>query len=230
MSVFYKKNAMAILLSIILVYAAGCGQGNAESLEMNQETGDVTKTVNVQKEINAQGTAGEQEDIEKQKPVDMQETADAQENASVAEETSTEVKEKSDENISNYYEVAEEISAEEYENFKITADAADAQGYNQFDDFASVMSQDFTGTWYDPEMGEAIRITKEAAYVYIPFLDEYGDIPYEWEIIDRSDRKLCPELAIYISGRGAGPLAYYVGGFREDYFWCNSQMQIFYRQ
>ena len=62
MSVFYKKNAMAILLSIILVYAAGCGQGNAESLEMNQEAGDVTKTVNVQEEINAQGTAGEQED------------------------------------------------------------------------------------------------------------------------------------------------------------------------
>ena len=100
----------------------------------------------------------------------------------------------------------------------------------QFYDFAEVMNQDFIGTWYNPELGEAIRLTEEWAYVYIPYLDEYGDTPYEWELIDRSDRHLCPELAIYISGKDAGPLAYYVAGFRDDYFWCNSQMQLFYRQ
>ena len=122
------------------------------------------------------------------------------------------------------------ILPEEYESFRVTTDANDAEGFDKFDDFADVLHQDFIGTWYDPEMGEAIRLTDECAYVYIPFLDEYGDIPYEWELIDRSDRNLCPELAIYISGKDAGPLAYYVAGFREDYFWCNSQMQIFYRQ
>ena len=122
------------------------------------------------------------------------------------------------------------ISLEEYESFRVTTDAKDAEGYDKFDDFADVLNQNFIGTWYDPEVGEAIRLTDEWAYVYIPFLDEYGDTPYEWEIIDRSDRNLCPELAIYISGKDAGPLAYYVAGFREDYFWCNSQMQIFYRQ
>lgn len=122
------------------------------------------------------------------------------------------------------------ISLEEYESFSAVTDANDAKGYNKFDDFADVLNQDFIGTWYNPELGEAIRLTDECAYVYIPYLDEYGDTPYEWELIDRSDKKLCPELAIYISGKGAGPLAYYVAGFREEYFWCNSQMQIFHRQ
>ena len=88
--------------------------------------------------------------------------------------------------------------------------------------------------YYKSEVARVISNKNEELelfYVKVKnILDEYGDIPYEWELIDRSDRKLCPELAIYISGRGAGPLAYYVGGFREDYFWCNSQMQIFYRQ
>ncbi len=122
------------------------------------------------------------------------------------------------------------ISLQEYELFSITADAKDAKGYDKFDDFDEVMNQDFIGTWYDPELGEAIRLTDEWAYVYIPYLDEYGDTPYEWELIDRSDRHLCPELAIYILGKDAGPLAYYVAGCRDDYFWCNSQMQLFYRQ
>ena len=46
----------------------------------------------------------------------------------------------------------------------------DAEGFGSFDDFAQTMNQDFIGTWYDPEMGEAIRLTTEGAYVYIPFL------------------------------------------------------------
>lgn len=98
-----------------------------------------------------------------------------------------------------------------------------------FDDFGTTMEGDFTGIWYDPDMGEVIRITDEGAYVYIPFLEFYGDEPYEWELIDRSERGLCPELAIYYGGRDVGPLAYYVGGIREEYFWCVSQGQVFYK-
>lgn len=125
---------------------------------------------------------------------------------------------------------ADAISAEEYAAFTKTADAVDAEGFGSFDDFAQTMNQDFTGTWYDPEMGEAIRLTTEGAYVYIPFLDLYGDELYEWELIDRSAKGLCPELAIYFNGRDVGPLAYYVAGIRDNYFWCNAQAQIFYKQ
>ena len=122
---------------------------------------------------------------------------------------------------------ADAISAEEYAAFIKTAEAVDAGG---FDDFNETLNQDFTGTWYDPEMGEAIRLTSQGAYVYIPYLDLYGDELYEWELIDRSAKGLCPELAIYFNGRDVGPLAYYVAGIRDNYFWCNAQSQIFYRQ
>ena len=124
-------------------------------------------------------------------------------------------------------EVTEKITEQEYDTFTKTADAVDASG---FDDFNQTMDQDFTGTWYDPEMKEAFRLTSQGAYVYIPYLDLYGDELYEWELIDRSAKGLCPELAIYINGRDSGPLAYYVAGYRDGYFWCNAQSQIFYKQ
>ena len=124
-------------------------------------------------------------------------------------------------------EVTQKITAQEYDTFTKTADAVDASG---FDDFSQTMNQDFTGTWYDPEMKEAFRLTGQGAYVYIPYLDLYGDELYEWELIDRSAKGLCPELAIYINGRDSGPLAYYVAGYRDGYFWCNAQSQIFYKQ
>ena len=124
-------------------------------------------------------------------------------------------------------EVTEKITAQEYDTFTKTADAVDASG---FDDFDQTMNHDFTGTWYDPEMKEAFRLTSQGAYVYIPYLDLYGDELYEWELIDRSAKGLCPELAIYINGRNSGPLAYYVAGYRDGYFWCNAQSQIFYKQ
>lgn len=124
-------------------------------------------------------------------------------------------------------EITNQITAQEYETFTQTADAVDASG---FDDFNQTMNQDFTGTWYDPEMKEAFRLTSQGAYVYIPYLDLYGDELYEWELIDRSAKGLCPELAIYINGRDSGPLAYYVAGYRDGYFWCNLQNQIFYKQ
>lgn len=98
-----------------------------------------------------------------------------------------------------------------------------------FDDFDKILAADFTGLWYDPEMKEAILITDESAYVYIPYLDKYSDEIYKWEVIDRSRRDLCPELAIYFQGTNNGPLAYYVGGIREKYFWCVSQQQVFYK-
>lgn len=124
-------------------------------------------------------------------------------------------------------EITQKITAQEYDTFTKTADAVDASG---FDDFNQTMNQDFTGTWYDPEMKEAFRLTSQGAYVYIPYLDLYGDELYEWELIDRSAKGLCPELAIYINGRDSGPLAYYVAGYRDGYFWCNLQNQIFYKQ
>lgn len=124
-------------------------------------------------------------------------------------------------------EITNQITAQEYETFTQTADAVDASG---FDDFNQTMNQDFTGTWYDPEMKEAFRLTSQGAYVYIPYLDLYGDELYEWELIDRSAKGLCPELAIYINGRDSGSLAYYVAGYRDGYFWCNAQSQIFYKQ
>ena len=98
---------------------------------------------------------------------------------------------------------AHPITEEEYNSFSKTCEATDASG---FDDFEETLNQDYTGTWYDPVMGEAIRLCEEGAYVYIPYLNEYGDTLYEWEVIDRAKRGLCPELAIYISGRGAGQL------------------------
>lgn len=122
------------------------------------------------------------------------------------------------------------ITAEEYEAFQTDSQEETAEEFGSFDDFSDTMAQDFTGTWYDSRQGEAIRLTEEGAYVYIPLLNLYGDVLYEWELIDRSERGLCPELAIYISGRDSGPLAYYVAGVRENYFWCNIQSQIFYRQ
>lgn len=98
-----------------------------------------------------------------------------------------------------------------------------------FEDFDKILQADYIGLWYDPDMKEAIFIKEEGAYVYIPYLGLYGDQLYEWELIDRKQRGLCPELAIYFSGRESGPLAYYIGGITEDYFWCISQGQVFYK-
>ena len=134
---------------------------------------------------------------------------------------------KTDGSVENVSGEAHPITEEEYNSFSKTCEATDASG---FDDFEETLNQDYTGTWYDPVMGEAIRLCEEGAYVYIPYLNEYGDTLYEWEVIDRAKRGLCPELAIYISGRGAGPLAYYVAGYREGYFYGNSQGFIFYKQ
>lgn len=122
------------------------------------------------------------------------------------------------------------ISANEYLQFSKTVDETVVEQYNVYDRADDILRQDFTGTWYDPEAEEAIRLTSEGAYVYISNLEKYGDILYEWELIDRSKQGLCPELAIYMNGKLAGPLAYYVTEFGGDYFRCDGQGQTFYRQ
>ena len=207
------RKLMCILMSVILIGMTGCGH----------QTEDVLKA------SNTQGPTTIESSVLTTETTQIAETANLTISANTSlpdvyntENLSIEEKEALLSNLSG-----DNISPQEYESFSITADAKDAKGY---DDFDEVMNQDFIGTWYDPELGEAIRLTDEWAYVYIPYLNEYGDTPYEWELIDRSDKNLCPELAIYILGKDAGHLAYYVAGFRDDYFWCNSQMQLFYRQ
>jgi hypothetical protein len=91
------------------------------------------------------------------------------------------------------------------------------------------MHSDFAGTWYDPELGEAIRLTETEAFVYIPYLDLYGDTGYPWRLVDRSEEGKCPKLSIDCFDNGAS-LAYYVAGNTGEYFWCVSQGQLFYRQ
>lgn len=210
------RKLMCILMSVILIGMTGCGH----------QTEDVLKA------SNTQGPTTIESSVLTTETTQIAETANLTISANTSlpdvyntENLSIEEKEALLSNLSG-----DNISPQEYESFSITADAKDAKGYDKFDDFDEVMNQDFIGTWYDPELGEAIRLTDEWAYVYIPYLNEYGDTPYEWELIDRSDKNLCPELAIYILGKDAGHLAYYVAGFRDDYFWCNSQMQLFYRQ
>lgn len=122
------------------------------------------------------------------------------------------------------------ISANEYFQFSKTVDETVVEQYNVYDRADDILRQDFTGTWYDSEAEEAIRLTSEGAYVYISNLEKYGDILYEWELIDRSTQGLCPELAIYMNGKLAGPLAYYVTEFGENYFRCDGQGQMVYRQ
>lgn len=122
------------------------------------------------------------------------------------------------------------ITEEEINAFKITCEADDALGFENFDDFDDIMEASFVGTWYDPVNNEALRIFEDGCYIYMPWLEEYGDHLYEWELKDRSDRGLCPMMEIYYEGREIPGIAYYIGGKRENYFWCNAQQALFYKQ
>lgn len=123
------------------------------------------------------------------------------------------------------------LTEEEVDTFGITAYAEAAEGFNYFDDFAETIGKDLTGTWYDPDRNTAIRLLPDGtSYLYYPDLDFYGDVPYKWEYIDRSERGLCPELIIDIFGYEGTGLAYYIAGVRDNYFWCCSQMVVFYKQ
>ena len=37
-------------------------------------------------------------------------------------------------------------------------------------------------------------------------------------------------LEIYYAGSDEPGMAYYIGGKRADYFWCNTQGLVFYKQ
>lgn len=109
--------------------------------------------------------------------------------------------------------------------------------YTYKGDYSDILSDDsrFYGLWYDPNMDETLYITANGAEVYIPYLDEYGitdgfGSAFQYELIDRTARGKCPELAIYINGPDKGPLAYYIGGITDNLFWTYDKSQIFYRQ
>lgn len=104
------------------------------------------------------------------------------------------------------------------------------EGTDKIGDTNQIMNYDYLGDWYCPEWDELIRITEGGAYTYIPGLEMYGDECYSWEIVDRSDRGLCPALYIYYAGVDVSPMAYYVGGVGENYFYCVSQGIVFYKQ
>ncbi len=120
------------------------------------------------------------------------------------------------------------ITTEEYNSFKKTSD--DTVDTNKMQDIAALMTKDYTGTWYDPSNGEAIRLTSEGAYVYIPYLDMYGDTLYQWKLVDRSAKGACPMLEIKCWGPDTGGLAYYVAGYNGNYFYGKLQGYVFYKQ
>lgn len=120
------------------------------------------------------------------------------------------------------------ITKEEYDTFKKTCN--DTIDTNKMQNIKELMKKDYTGTWYDPENGEAIRLSSEGAYVYIPYLDCYGDTLYQWELVDRSAQGACPMLQIYLWGPDTPGLAYYVAGYNEKYFYGKLQGYIFYKQ
>lgn len=121
------------------------------------------------------------------------------------------------------------ITQSEYESFHVTVEDADEHAVG-FRDFEETMHSSFLGTWFDPELKEAFRLTEDSAYVYIPYLDCYGDTACPWELIDRSEEGKCPKLSIHCFGEDGPALVYYVAGNTGDYFWCVSQGQLFYRQ
>ena len=114
--------------------------------------------------------------------------------------------------------------------FYVDADISEISDFDQFDDFSSITAESLYGTWYDPHTNEVIVLSKEGAFAYFPSLEVYGDFMCSWELEDRSADGLCPALKIYCFENSSSPLTYYVAGVRDDFFWCNSQQQIFYRQ
>ena len=184
-----------------------------------------------------------------EKAVDAQDTVNADdsedtksetviENKSDASSDSSETNAKSESDVSyGNFEINTEsessdsfgpITKEEYDTFKKTCN--DTINTNKMQDIKALMTKDYTGTWYDPENGEAIRLSSEGAYVYIPYLDCYGDTLYQWELVDRSAQGACPMLQIYLWGSDTPGLAYYVAGYNEKYFYGKLQGYIFYKQ
>lgn len=126
------------------------------------------------------------------------------------------------------------ITDSEYASFQITADASSVEGFDVFDDYAETMEKNFIGTWYCPSCGMAFRIQEDGAYIYTLESENIGfcnQEPYVWELTDRSQQGLCPRLSFYYDDSKAGDMfTCYVAGCTDDYFWCNLQEMVWYRQ
>ena len=118
--------------------------------------------------------------------------------------------------------------------FSTSADTSAVSDFQTWGDFDSITKEALYGTWYCPAGGAdtetVLLLSGTGARVYYPLLDLFGDQFYSWEVEDRSASGLCPALKIYFQGTDSGPLAYYIAGLTPEYFWCNSQQCIFYRQ
>lgn len=130
------------------------------------------------------------------------------------------------------------IDQEILNNPKFEPDASAVESSYVLGDWSKITKEALQGTWYHHPKSEgdstqydvALKFDGDEAVVYYPSVDFYAETSYEWDIIDRSDRGLCPELAIYFRGTKDAPLAWYILGISEnrDYFWCNGE--VFYRQ
>ena len=118
--------------------------------------------------------------------------------------------------------------------FLTEADTSVAAAFDSWGDFSRVTEENLCGVWYCPAEGgdseTVLILSEEGARVYYPLLDCYGDRLYPWQVKDRSASGLCPALEIYFNGEDKGPLTYYIAGLELEFFWCNSQQTIFYRQ
>lgn len=130
------------------------------------------------------------------------------------------------------------IDQEVLNNPKFDADASAVESNYVLGDWSRITKEALQGTWYHHPKSEgeskqydvALKFDGDEAVVYYPAVDFYAEASYEWDVIDRSDRGLCPELAIYFRETKDAPLAWYILGISEegDYFWCNGE--VFYRQ
>ncbi len=125
-----------------------------------------------------------------------------------------------------------------FENLHTDADASAVENDYVLGDWNKITKEALQGTWYhhpkdvgdSKEYDVVLQFDGEDAIVYYPAVGFYGEARYEWDVVDRSGRGLCPELAIYWRGTHDGELAWYILGISDakDYFWCNGE--VFYKQ
>ncbi|MCI8323256.1 MAG: hypothetical protein HFI54_06370 [Lachnospiraceae bacterium] len=130
------------------------------------------------------------------------------------------------------------IEASVFENLNMDADASAVENTYVLGDWGKITKEALQGIWYyhpkdvgdSEEYDVVLQFDGDKAVVYYPAVEFYGDTYYEWDVVDRSSRGLCPELAIYWRGTKEGELAWYILGISEerDYFWCNGE--VFYKQ
>lgn len=180
---------------------------------------EITETAETEKDVEEQSGA-ESEAASTENEIKQQN----EQNDAVQESHKEEISVASSSNSNNFGP----ITTEEYNTFKKTSN--EYVNTNKMQDIAALMTKDYTGTWYDPSNGEAIRLSMDGAYVYIPYLDMYGDTLYQWKLVDRSAQGACPMLEIFCWGTDTPGLAYYVAGYNENYFYGKLQGYVFYKQ